>query len=212
VDNAYGLPFPGIVFIDAKPWWDEHTVLSMSLSKIGLPSTRTGIIIAGSQIIRALASINAIASLATGTVGQAIVEPLIASGELLRMSRDIVRPFYLQKRATALALIHDLFKGLPVRVHESEGAIFLWLWFEGMPIESRELYTRLKARNVLVIPGEYFSFGEFGDGSACAVWDHPRRCIRINYSAPDDDLSRGLHLVAQEVRKAYEGGRSRVKA
>jgi len=210
VDNAYGLPFPGIVFTDAKPWWDGHTVLSMSLSKIGLPSTRTGIIVADREIIRALASVNAIASLATGTVGQAIVEPLVASGELLRMSRDIVRPFYYKKRGIALGLIGDLFTGLPVRVHQSEGAIFLWLWFEGMPIESRELYTRLKERNVLVIPGEYFSFGDFTDGSACTAWDHPRRCIRINYSAPDDDLSRGLELIAQEVRTAYSGGHSRV--
>jgi len=204
------LPFPGIVFTDAKPWWDGNTVLSMSLSKIGLPSTRTGIIVAGREIIRALASVNAIASLATGTVGQAIVEPLVASGELLGLSREIVRPFYLSKRKTALDLIHDLFAGLPVRVHESEGAIFLWLWFEGMPIESRELYGRLKQRNVLVIPGEYFSFGEFEDGSACSNWDHPRRCIRVNYSAPDDELSRGLTLVAEEARKAYDGGSSRV--
>ena len=206
VDNAYGLPFPGIVFSDARPRWDEWTVLSMSLSKIGLPSARTGIIVAGKELVGALSSVNAIASLATGTVGQAIVEPLIASGEILSLSRDVVRPFYAAKRATALATIDSLFAGLPVRVHESEGAIFLWLWFQDMPIEAHELYERLKARNVLVLSGENFSFGTFADGGACAAWDHPRRCIRINYSTADADVGEGLAVIAEEVRRAYDRG------
>lgn len=209
VDNAYGLPFPGIVFGDAQPRWDEWTVLSMSLSKIGLPSARTGIVIARKEIALALSSVNAIASLATGTVGQAIVEPLVASGEILSLSRDVVRPYYAAKRKTALDTIATVFAGLPVRVHESEGAIFLWLWFEDMPIESRLLYQRLKERGVLVLSGEYFSFGKFSDGSSCAAWDHPRRCIRINYSTSDADVGEGLAIIAEEVRKAYAGAAPR---
>ena len=215
VDNAYGLPFPGIVFTDAAPYWDESVVLSMSLSKIGLPSARTGIIVARPEIVAALSATNAIASLATGTLGQAIVEPLVASGEILKLSREVVRPFYLEKRRRALDLMRTLFAGLPVRVHESEGAIFMWLWFDGLPIESRELYTRLKARSVMVLSGEYFSFGRFASGKAsgaeagsdCAAWDHPRRCIRVNYSGADDQVERGLTIIAEEARKAYAGGR-----
>jgi valine--pyruvate aminotransferase len=40
LDNAYGLPFPGIIFREAKPIWNEDIVLCMSLSKIGLPALR----------------------------------------------------------------------------------------------------------------------------------------------------------------------------
>ncbi|MFA6508533.1 MAG: valine--pyruvate transaminase [Treponemataceae bacterium] len=206
VDNAYGLPFPGIVFTEAKPYWDESVVLSMSLSKIGLPSARTGIIVARKEIIAALSSTNAIASLATGTIGQAIAEPLIASGDILRLSRDVVRPYYVQKRARAFELMKTLFAGMPIRVHESEGAIFMWLWFDGLPITSRELYKRLKARSVMVLSGDYFSFGRFADGSPCSEWDHPRRCIRINYSSSDDQVERGLSIIAEEARKAYSAG------
>jgi valine--pyruvate aminotransferase len=205
VDNAYGLPFPGIVFNDAEPYWDESVVLSMSLSKIGLPSARTGIVVAAPEIVKALSATNAIASLATGTIGQAIVEPLVASGEILRLSSDVVRPYYVQKRARALDLIRSAFAGLPVRVHESEGAIFLWLWFDGLPMESRELYRRLKARGVMVLPGEYFSFGNFSDGAPAAAWDHPRRCLRINYSGGDEAVERGIAIIAEEARKAYAG-------
>ena len=32
LDNAYGLPFPGIVFVDAVTHWQEHMIVCMSLS------------------------------------------------------------------------------------------------------------------------------------------------------------------------------------
>lgn len=207
VDNAYGLPFPAIVFKDATPIWDDNMVLTMSLSKIGLPSTRTGMIIAREEIVSALSATNAIASLATGTFGQAIVAPLIASGEILELSRREVTPFYRRKRELALSTIREEFAGLPVRTHSSEGAIFLWLWFEDLPIDSQELYRRLKAKRVLVIPGEHFSFGNFADGTSCTAWDHPRRCIRVNYSGKDEDVVEGIRLIAAEARAAY-GSRS----
>jgi len=46
IDNAYGLPFPHILFKDINLLWDEHIILSFSLSKLGLPGARTGIVIA----------------------------------------------------------------------------------------------------------------------------------------------------------------------
>jgi valine--pyruvate aminotransferase len=46
IDNAYGLPFPGAVFTDAIPVFGDHIILTLSLSKLGLPGTRTGIVVA----------------------------------------------------------------------------------------------------------------------------------------------------------------------
>ena len=37
IDNAYGVPFPGIIFSEARPLWNPNIVLCMSLSKLGLP-------------------------------------------------------------------------------------------------------------------------------------------------------------------------------
>ena len=51
IDNAYGVPFPGIIFSDARPLWNPNIVLCMSLSKLGLPGSRCGIIIANEKII-----------------------------------------------------------------------------------------------------------------------------------------------------------------
>jgi valine--pyruvate aminotransferase len=37
IDNAYGTPFPNIIFTEAKPIWNENTILCMSLSKARCP-------------------------------------------------------------------------------------------------------------------------------------------------------------------------------
>jgi len=197
LDNAYGLPFPGIIFREALPVWNEDIVLCMSLSKIGLPSLRTGIIVARPELIGAIGAINAIASLATGAMGPGMAEPLVRSGELERLSREVVGPYYRAKSEKARAIIAHELEGLPWRVHESEGAIFLWLWLEGLPIPARELYLRLKARNVIVLPGESFFFGLEGE------WKHSGECLRLNYAGDEALFERGLRIMGEELRKVY---------
>jgi len=46
VDNAYGVPFPGIVFDAVRPVYADHVIHCMSLSKLGLPGLRTGVVVA----------------------------------------------------------------------------------------------------------------------------------------------------------------------
>ncbi|HFQ89679.1 MAG TPA: valine--pyruvate transaminase [Desulfobulbus sp.] len=197
IDNAYGVPFPGIIFTQATPVWNEHLIVCMSLSKFGLPAVRTGIVIARPEVIRILAGINAILNLAPGSFGAMLTTDLIRSGEILRLSREVIRPFYHRRMERALAGIEKYFRGLPCRVHVPEGAMFLWLWFQGLPVSSRELYDRLKARGVLVVSGEYF-FPGLAPG-----WPHMRECIRITYSQDEDDVRQGLQIVADEVRRIY---------
>ncbi|MCB1235554.1 MAG: valine--pyruvate transaminase [Verrucomicrobiae bacterium] len=199
IDNAYGVPFPGVIFEEVTPVWDDHIILTLSLSKLGLPGTRTGIVVAREDIIRELSAINAIASLANNNVGQALTTPLMESGEILRLSRDVVRPFYRAKSEFAKTLLHEhLPAGAPWRVHRGEGAFFLWIWFENLPIPTRELYRRLKARKTLVIPGEYFFFG-----LDTADWPHSRECIRLSYTQSEDIVRRGIATLGEEVAKAY---------
>lgn len=113
LDNAYGLPFPGIVFRDATPIWNEDIALYMSLSKIGLPALRSGIVIAREELVDRLSATNAIVSLATGSFGPAIAERLLRSGELLRLSREAVGPYYRAKSERALAIVAEELGDLP---------------------------------------------------------------------------------------------------
>ena len=196
VDNAYGLPFPDIVFIDeAAPYWDESVVLSMSLSKIGLPSLRTGIIVATPEIASAMANVNAIAALASGSGGQAIAQKCIASGEIVEVAKNYVQPFYQKKSQQAVAWIREFFDGGDFWIHRSEGAIFLWLYLRDLKITTLELYRKLKERGVVTVPGEYFFFGV--DDPEVTCHGHYDKCLRVNYSGPEDEVREGLRLLAE---------------
>ncbi len=156
IDNAYGLPFPNIIFEDVEPFWNENTILCMSLSKLGLPGLRCGIVIASEEITQALTNMNGIISLAPGSVGPALANHIIGKGDLLKLSSEVIKPFYKQKSQRAVDLLQEAITDERFRIHKPEGAIFLWLWFDELPITTMELYQRLKARGVLIVPGEYF--------------------------------------------------------
>ncbi len=195
VDNAYGVPFPSMIYTEATPLWNSNLIVSMSLSKFGLPAVRTGIVIAAKEIIEALAGINAVANLAPSSFGAMLTSDIIRSGEIIRLSREVIQPFYRRKMELAMAAVETLFSEIPYKVHVPEGAMFLWLWFKDLPISSRELYERLKERKVLVVSGDYFFPGIDPD------WQHTRECIRINYSQDEDDVRKGLEIIADEVQK-----------
>ncbi|MFE8069463.1 valine--pyruvate transaminase [Marinobacteraceae bacterium S3BR75-40.1] len=199
VDGAYGLPFPSLMYTEATPRWNDNIILCLSLSKLGLPAARTGIVIASEPYIEALSSINAILNLATGSFGAMLAEPLVRSGELLTLSRDVVCPAYRRKMERSVEVLREAFGDeCPWYVHKPEGAMFLWLWFPELPISSRELYQRLKQRGVLVVSGDYFFPGLEEDD-----WAHRNECIRVTYAQDQDRVDQGLRVIAEEVIAAY---------
>jgi valine--pyruvate aminotransferase len=200
VDAAYGLPFPGIQHEQFATLWNSNVVLCLSLSKLGLPAARTGIVVADESLIEALTAFNATVALAPPSTGPVIVEPLLRSGELSALCREHVRPHYAQHCEHAVAALHAACDGLPLRIHKPEGAFFLWLWFPGLPITSNELYRRLKQRDVLVLSGHHFFAGVAQDDP------HQRECLRLSYAQPPESVRAGIAILAEEVRRAYERG------
>ncbi|CZF86778.1 valine--pyruvate transaminase [Grimontia marina] len=197
IDNAYGVPFPNIIFEDVKPFWNENTIMCSSLSKLGLPGVRCGIIIAQEEIITALSNINGIVSLSPCGVGPALALEMIKTRDLLSLSETVIKPFYQKKAKRSIEILQKAIPDERFKIHKPEGAIFLWLWFEGLPISTKELYQRLKQRGLLIVPGEYFFIGSELD------WDHTRECLRINYVQDDDAIARGVEILKEEVEKAY---------
>ena len=199
IDNAYGAPFPNIIFSEATPVWDEHIILTLSLSKIGLPGTRTGMVVAHPKIAAAMASMSSVVGLANPNIGQTIARPLIESGEILRLANETVKPFYIEKSRQAQDWVGESFgDDLDYFIHRSEGALFLWLWFPGLPISSAELYERLKARGVLIVSGHYFFFG-LEDES----WQHRHECLRMTFTMEETVVRDGIRVIGEEVRKAW---------
>ncbi len=208
IDNAYGTPFPNIIYpdrmydgtgVEPVPYWDENTILSMSLSKIGLPTLRTGIVIAPPDVIKAVSAVNSIAALASGSLGQVLAEGLIRTGELKKLADNAVRPFYKSRLEKALDWTAEFWTGRNYRLHRCEGALFLWMMMDDLRVSSRDLYFRLKEKGVVVVPGEYFFFGlESGSPEETAWKNHPHRysCLRINYTGNPDEVRDGLRLIA----------------
>ncbi|MEQ9365502.1 MAG: valine--pyruvate transaminase [Leptospirales bacterium] len=214
IDCAYGLPFPGVDFTGSRPFWNSNTIVTLSLSKLGLPGVRTGIVVARPEIAAGLRRMNAVMNLASGGVGPALARDLVRSGEILRLSRDFIAPFYRAKSDAAVERFHELFADLEgCRVHANEGAFFLWLWFDGLPIGTDELYRRLKARGVLVVPGRYYFPGlaEAGPGgesveSRDLIQRHRHECIRVSCAQDEALVAEGLRRIAEEARAAYRSG------
>ncbi|MFB4341719.1 valine--pyruvate transaminase [Pantoea sp. CS_6] len=197
IDNAYGVPFPGIIFSDVRPLWNPNIILCMSLSKLGLPGARCGIIIADESTITAIGNMNGIISLAPGSIGPAIASEMIQRGDLLRLSEEVIKPFYQHKVMQTITLIRRYLSAERCLIHKPEGAIFLWLWFRDLPISTELLYQRLKARGVLMVPGHFFFPGLEHD------WPHTHQCMRMNYVPDAENIECAIQILAEEVEIAW---------
>ncbi|MFT5881269.1 MAG: valine--pyruvate aminotransferase [Moritella sp.] len=197
IDNAYGTPFPNIIFEPVDPIYNDNTILCMSLSKLGLPGTRCGIVIGNEDVISAISNLSGIINLAPGSLGPMLAQSLVETGDIISLSENVIKPYYYKKAQQAVDWLQQQITDPRFRIHKPEGAIFLWLWFKDLPITSQELYERLKKRGVLIVSGHHFYPGLTED------WRHTHECIRMNYSQSDDDVQRGIIIIAEEVQKAY---------
>ena len=197
IDNAYGVPFPGIIFSQATPHWNDNTILCMSLSKLGLPGARCGIIIANEELITAITNVNGIISLAPGGIGPAMALEMLKRDDLMRLSQEIIRSFYHQRVLETIDIIRRYLPKERCLIHKPEGAIFLWLWFKDLPISSEELYRRLKKRGVLMVPGHYFFPG------LEESWQHAHQCMRMNYVPEPALIEKGIKILSEEIEHAY---------
>lgn len=197
IDNAYGTPFPNIIFNEVNPFWNDNTIVCMSLSKLGLPGARTGIVIANEEVIKQFTNMTAITSLAPGGIGPIIVNQLIRESLLLPLCHEIILPFYQKRSQLAVRLLREAIDDPRVNIHKPEGSLFLWLWFEGLPITTSELYQRLKRKGLLVVPGKYFFPGQEEPS------EHAQSCIRMNYVLSEAELQKGIDILANELRACW---------
>ncbi|MBS9777815.1 MAG: valine--pyruvate transaminase [Gammaproteobacteria bacterium] len=199
VDNAYGMPFPNILFSDATLTWNKNMIMCLSLSKIGLPGLRTGIIIADEPVINAVSALNAIVNLAPTRFGATIARRLLKNDSMKNIADDHIRPFYRNKVDYAIQLLKKEMGDTPMKIHQPEGAIFLWLWFPNLPITTMELYQQLKQEGTIILPSEFF----FPGIDDLSNYKHAHECIRISYAQSDDTLEKGIAHIGSCIRDLY---------
>lgn len=196
IDGAYGLPFPNITFVEVKPHWNDNTILVLSLSKLGLPAVRTGIVIANEEFIEQFTRVNTICNLATSSTGPTLISGIFNNDEITTLTQT-VRHYYQTKVEFVTQAFKKALTGIPYRIHVPEGAIFIWLWLQDLPITSNELYQKLKSKGVLVIPGEEFFIG-------LDDWQHKKECIRISYAQSPEKITAGINIIQQELKALYQ--------
>lgn len=199
VDNAYGMPFPNMITTQATLSWNSNTILCFSLSKIGLPGLRTGIIVADEAVIHAISCLNAIVNLSPTRFGASITKPLLKNDQIKTLSEQHIQPFYQQKAEYAISLLKQEFADYPVKIHNPEGAMFLWIWFEGLPITTLEVYKRLKDEGTIIIPSQHFYVGQ-----DISDYQHAHECIRMSVAQPDEILQKGIAHIGQLIRHLYD--------
>jgi len=196
------MPFPNIIYSDVTLNWDDNTILCFSLSKIGLPGVRTGIIVAAPEVIAAVSAMNAVVNLSPTRFGASIATPLVENNAIKDLSDNDIKPFYQQQAKTAVALLKNELGDYPLSIHKPEGAIFLWLWFKDLPISTSELYETLKEKGTLIVPSEYFF-----PGVDISDYKHAHECIRMSIAADEDTLTKGIAVIGEVVRGLYDGAK-----
>lgn len=199
IDNAYGEPFPNVIYPDVKLSWNPDTVLCFSLSKVGLPGLRTGIIVACPEVMQAIGNMNAIINLSPVRFGAAIATPLFADDRIVELSNSVIQPFYRKQAELAISLLQKEFADFPVKIHKPEGAIFLWVWFENLPVSTTKLYEMLKQQGTLIIPSEHFFVG-----IDTANYPHAKECIRLSIAQDEKTLTDGIATIGRVVRDLYQ--------
>ncbi len=198
VDNAYGMPFPGIMPPDQAWVWQPGTLALLSASKLGLPGLRTAIVVADEPVVQLLAKTGAVENLAAGNIGPYLLQRLVDTGDIRQMTIEIAS-FYALQRQFMLTLLDEHLRGIPYAIQEPDGAFFVWLWLPKLPISSQMLYQRLKAQGLLVMAGEGFFFGHEAVQSAkdpalysLAACNHARQCLRLNLCQSRADMAEAI--------------------
>jgi valine--pyruvate aminotransferase len=198
IDSAYAPPFPALNCAEMTPQFSENIIHCLSLSKAGLPGERIGIAIGQPQLIRILESFQTNLCIHSSRYGQALAAKAIESGKLAILSETVIRPHYLDKfRVLEETLDASMPKDLPWYLHRVEGAIFSWLWLKDLPVTDWDLYQKLKAVGVIVVPGSPFFPGLRQD------WRHKQECLRISLTATPEEIATGMQRLADVVKQVY---------
>lgn len=197
IDSAYGQPFPGITFKDQDFIYSDYFIYTFSLSKTGLPGLRMGIVVANPEIISLVGKVQATLSLSPSRIAPIVFKDSFSTMEFYKINHSYIKDYYLKKRNLAINILTKQLSPEEVKIHESEGAFFLWVVFPKLKINTFELYKILKSKGVIVVPGKYYYPGyppkENDETDA-------NSSIRISFSQKDDIIENGLKILVSTVK------------
>ncbi|EMO42532.1 valine--pyruvate transaminase [Leptospira noguchii] len=196
VDNAYGFPFPKVVFGKNSFIHRPGMIQGFSLSKLGLPGVRTGFVVGDSKTITLLHRANSVINLTSANPGQFIALDLFRSGRWKELCEKIILPFYLKKSIfTQETILNNWNSKIDYKIHQSEGAFFLWVWVRNLSLPVSDLYPILKEAGVIIVPGKTFFPGTDSN------WSHREECFRLSFARDDKEIEEGILRIGKVLEK-----------
>ena len=196
IDHAYGLPFPQVTTPQTPPIWHPNVINCFSMSKAGVPGERIGFAVGRRAYIDAIASFVSNSILHAPQLAQMALKRALESGELDRVSKTVINPYYLKKQQLAEnLLLETLPRSLPWRIHLARGGMFCWLWIDHPGFDDEEFYDRLRQKRTFIMPGRHFFVNQRHMG------EHGRRCFRISLSVDEKMLSAGIERIAETLEE-----------
>lgn len=177
----------------------KGVVLLQTFSKIFVPGTRVGWTVGDAEIVAQWAAAKESVSAGSSGFGQVLAYKFIASGSVDRHIREVLIPFYRQKKEE---MVRALREHLPeARFTDPQGGLFIAAYLpEG--VDGKKLADELIDNGVevdgervyvTVTPLAYFVDGEPGA---------ERHGIRLCYSTVDiQDIEKGIRAIAIKARE-----------
>lgn len=200
IDNAYGVPFPGIIFSDATPLWNpEHHPVheSVQARPAGLALRHRDRRREGDhradQHERHHQPVPRQHGAGDGD-----------GNDRARRSAAPVERGDSPVLQTARRAHHRDYPPLPVAgalPDPQTGRGYLPLAVvQGSADHHRSAVSAPEKRGVLMVPGHYFFPGLEHD------WPHTHQCMRMNYVPDPEKIERGVAILAEEIERAHQEG------
>ena len=171
---------------------DKNRVIYIkSFSKTFLPGVRIGYLIAPKNLCETIQNSKVNTDIATSSLMQRALEKYISTGYFLEHIKCL-NSEYSKRYNYIVSLLKEKLCGL-VDFNEPKGGLNIFLNIKkDVDITSRELFYKLKDRNIIITPGEVF-YNNFKDGE---------KSFRIGFSQTDyESIDKGIDSIYEILKR-----------
>ena len=169
---------------------DDRVIYIKSFSKIFLPGIRLGYIITPEKFRESIQNSKINTDIATSTLMQRALEMYIKEGYWINYIEDLKSEYIKRYNIMKNIINEELYEYITFT--PPKGGLSFYLHLKNKNIKSKELFYKLKKRNVYITPGVIFYRGS-------TVGEE---YFKIGFSqVNEEEIKRGIQLIKEELEK-----------
>ena len=175
-------------------WLDrnDRVIYIKSFSKIFLPGIRLGYMIAPEKLNESMINSKFNTDIATSSLMQRALELYLSEGKWKENIQNLNRE--CKERYSIMERLIDRELGDKVSYDKPGGGLTFYLRIKDSSINSKELFLRLREKNVFITPGVLF-FRNMKDGN---------KTFRIGFYQTDEErIVKGLRIIRKELEPCH---------